>query len=117
MPRTLKSWSYLANGSTLRLDEERCVGCGLCLEVCPHGVFSLNPAAGVSAVTDAKPTVPGKAAIVARESCMECGACARNCPTGALSVRPGVGCAVAVLNGLRRGGSPDCGCCEESGCC
>lgn len=117
MPRTLKSWSYLANGSTLRLDEERCIGCGLCLEVCPHGVFSLNPAAGVSAVAAAEAPGAGKAAIVAREACMECGACARNCPTGALSVRPGVGCAVAVLNGLRRGGSPDCGCGEESGCC
>jgi len=117
MPRTLKSWSYLANGTTIRLEEARCLGCGLCLEVCPHGVFSLRQAAGTSTIASAEPAGSAKAAIVARESCMECGACAWNCPCGALSVRTGVGCAVAVLNGRKRGGSPDCCCDEESGCC
>ena len=29
--------AYAVN--TLRLDETRCTGCGMCLNVCPHGVF------------------------------------------------------------------------------
>ena len=42
--------------------------------------------------------------------CIECGACMMNCPFGALRVRSGVGCAAALINGLIRGGEPECGC-------
>ncbi|MBL8965713.1 MAG: 4Fe-4S binding protein [Spirochaetaceae bacterium] len=91
----MRRWSYLNNGASLALDAAACVGCGACLELCPHGVFSLEA---------------GKARIAHRESCMECGACAGNCPTGALSVKAGVGCAAAVINGLIRGTAPSCDC-------
>jgi ferredoxin len=74
---------YLKNVTTLRLQEDRCVGCGMCLAVCPHEVFALNN---------------GKAKIRDRDACMECGACARNCPTEAIRVQAGVGCAAAVIN-------------------
>ena len=74
---------YLKNVVSLRLDEEKCVGCGMCVMVCPHGVLVMND---------------GRARIEERDACMECGACARNCPTEAVSVRPGVGCATAVIN-------------------
>ena len=73
---------YLKNVVTLKLDQERCNGCGLCLEVCPQDVFTLNRK--VSVISD-------------HDACMECGACARNCPSQAISVRAGVGCAYAVL--------------------
>ena len=72
---------YLENVVTLQLDRDKCVGCGRCLEVCPHGVFSLTG---------------DKTIIVDRDACMECGACARNCPAGALYVKNGVGCAVGA---------------------
>jgi ferredoxin len=74
---------YLKNVTTLRLQEDRCVGCGMCLAVCPHEVFALNN---------------GKAKIRDRDACMECGACARNCPAEAIRVQTGVGCAAAVIN-------------------
>ena len=57
--------SYLKNVVTLNLDSDKCIGCGRCLEVCPHAVFVL---------------ASGKAELRDREACMECGACARNCP-------------------------------------
>jgi ferredoxin len=127
MRKNLRSWSYLANGKTLSLDETRCVGCGLCLAVCPHGVFRLEARPrlerGPRTDSDSSPGPDSgrglRAAIVARQACMECGACAKNCPTEALSVRPGVGCAIAVLSSRKKGGSLDCGCgCgEESDCC
>lgn len=31
---------YLPNVVTLELDQERCIGCNRCIEVCPHGVFT-----------------------------------------------------------------------------
>ena len=73
---------YIENVVTIGLDTEKCVGCGLCAEVCPHLVFRVQD---------------GKAGFADREACMECGACARNCPVGALSVTPGVGCASLMI--------------------
>ncbi len=89
---------YLDAGRTLKLDRERCAGCGRCEEVCPHAVVRVNG---------------GKAAIVNRDACMECGACAMNCPTGAVSVERGTGCAALAIRsalGRRSGqGKPACG--------
>jgi NAD-dependent dihydropyrimidine dehydrogenase PreA subunit len=99
---------YLKNVVTLALDQGRCVGCGLCLEVCPHEVLALDG---------------GKAVIAERDACMECGACALNCPAGALSVQAGVGCAQAVINAaLGRSGDGACCCSPDTrqvggGCC
>ena len=85
---------YLKDVVTLKLDEKKCVGCGMCLLVCPHSVLSLTN---------------GTAEIVNRDACMECGACSRNCPAEALSVQSGVGCAAAVINSaLGRKGAPCC---------
>ncbi len=85
---------YLANVATLQLDASRCVGCGMCATVCPHGVFVLRE---------------GKAEIVFRDGCMECGACATNCPAEAIHVEKGVGCAAAVINSML--GRTDSSCC------
>lgn len=74
---------YLREVVTLALDEERCMGCGMCIIVCPHRVFAMEN---------------GHARIDNRDACMECGACARNCPEGAVSVKAGVGCAAALIN-------------------
>ncbi len=90
---------YIVAGTSLSVDKTRCVGCGRCEEVCPHGVLSL---------------VDGKAAIVGRERCMECGACRMNCPVNAIQVSSGVGCAQAVINGLLSR-EETCGSCD-SGC-
>jgi NAD-dependent dihydropyrimidine dehydrogenase PreA subunit len=86
---------YLKNVTTLKLDEEKCVGCGMCLLVCPRAVLSLTNS---------------RVEIVNRDACIECGACAQNCPTEAFSVRPGVGCAAAVINSMlkRRRSSACC---------
>ena len=85
---------YLKDVVTLAFDQEKCVGCGMCIVVCPHAVTLLDD---------------GKARIENRDACMECGACAQNCPTAALSVDAGVGCAAAVINSaLGREDSASC---------
>lgn len=89
---------YLPDVVSLALDEEKCVGCGNCLDVCPHAVLIKSN---------------GRVSIENRDACMECGACAQNCPTEAVTVRSGVGCAAAVINtALGRTGS-DCCCIIE----
>lgn len=106
----MRNLAYLKNVATLKMDTQKCTGCGRCLEVCPHGVFSMN----------------GKSArIVDRDACMECGACSRNCEANAIFVESGVGCAAAVINSLL-GREGEC-CCgpqtdatgavKKGGCC
>jgi NAD-dependent dihydropyrimidine dehydrogenase PreA subunit len=89
---------YLGNVVTLALDENKCVGCGLCGIVCPHNVFMINN---------------GYAEIMDRDACMECGACAMNCPTEAGTVEAGVGCAAAVINTVLGRDSSSCCCVIE----
>jgi NAD-dependent dihydropyrimidine dehydrogenase PreA subunit len=86
-------YRYLKNVATLRLDEDRCVGCGMCLEVCPHEVLE---------------SAGKKVRARDMDACMECGACAINCPSGAINVRAGVGCAYALIKGSLTGGKPTC---------
>ena len=96
----MRQLRYLKNVVTLSLDAEKCIGCGLCTIVCPHGVFELPN---------------HRAVIVDRDACMECGACSRNCPVGAINVRPGVGCAAAILSSKLSGSAKEnCDCCCQS---
>lgn len=79
----MKGFRYLKDVVTLQLNGEACVGCGRCLEVCPHQVFAPD----------------GKRVLIAdRDACIECGACALNCPVKAITVAAGVGCASGMIN-------------------
>jgi NAD-dependent dihydropyrimidine dehydrogenase PreA subunit len=86
---------YLKNVVTLQLNEDKCTGCGACLNVCPHEVLGLSDK---------------KARIIYRDACMECGACAANCPFNAITVNAGVGCANAIIRGALTGREPSCDC-------
>jgi len=93
---------YLKNVVSLSLTDQKCIGCGMCVEVCPHGVFIVEDR---------------KANIIDKDSCIECGACALNCPAEAIQVEAGVGCASAIIKGWFTGGEPVCGCSDDGGCC
>ena len=73
---------------TYAISPEVCNGCGMCANVCPHGVFAVN----ARVVT-----------VIRREACMECGACLLNCPVGAIKVDSGVGCAAAMMSAALKG--------------
>ncbi len=91
---------YLKNVVTLELSADKCIGCGMCVVVCPHRVFEMNDQ---------------KAVIVDRDACMECGACALNCSVEAIYVESGVGCAAAIIKGALTGTEPNCDCCCSTG--
>ncbi len=78
----------LSTINTLRYNPERCIGCGMCIAVCPHGVFAMNERIAEAVRPDA---------------CMECGACQLNCPAEAIQVDSGVGCAAAMIAAALRG--------------
>lgn len=67
--------------ATLKFNQEACINCLKCVEVCPHAVFEKR-----DVVT-----------LAHKDLCIECGACQMNCPTNAISVDAGTGCASAVL--------------------
>ena len=78
----MEGFRYIDGVATLELNEDLCVGCGICETVCPHNVFAV---------------ASRKARIIDHNGCMECGACANNCPVNAIAVTPGVGCATYVI--------------------
>ena len=94
----MRQFAYLKDVVTLELDQEKCIGCGMCLIVCPHRVFAMDD---------------GQLKIQSRDACMECGACAMNCPAEAISVQSGVGCAAAVINSMLGRESSSCCCIIE----
>jgi len=53
------------------IDLQRCDGCGVCVEVCPHNALGL---------------VDGKAAIVNPDACQYDAACEERCPKGAIGL-------------------------------
>jgi NAD-dependent dihydropyrimidine dehydrogenase PreA subunit len=85
--------------NTLAFSPELCIGCGLCVAVCPHAVFALASGKGSRVVS-----------VVHPDACMECGACQLNCPTAALQVDPGVGCAAAMIHAALTGQKEACCC-------
>ena len=91
--------AYLKNVSTLRVEEKKCIGCGMCVTVCPHEVLNLTN---------------GTVQVVDRDACMECGACAVNCPSQALYVKSGVGCAAAVISSALGRKRSECSCTIEA---
>ena len=55
----------------VRIDEEKCTGCGVCVAPCAEGAIEL---------------VDGKARVVKEELCDGAGFCLGVCPTGALTI-------------------------------
>ena len=53
----------------VRIDQEACTGCGICVEACPVEAIRL---------------ADGKARVDA-DTCVDCGACVSQCPTEAIS--------------------------------
>jgi len=63
------------------LDIDRCVLCGLCVDVCPVDVLSIVPAIEVGSGLGA-----GTALLLDERACIRCALCVERCPTDALAM-------------------------------
>jgi len=52
-----------------KVDIEECIGCGVCVEICPAQAIKIK-----------------KDKVVINDDCVECGACVNECPRGAISL-------------------------------
>lgn len=57
-------------GINIEIDEDKCIGAGECINVCPTNVFKL---------------VKGKSRVINIHDCIECCACVDACPTKAIN--------------------------------
>lgn len=86
----------------IAFNKEKCVGCMVCVKVCPHHVIEL---------------IDEKAVPVAIERCIECGACELNCEYDAVEVTKGTGCLSAIIReDILKLQPKGCGC-GSGNCC
>ena len=61
----------MAKRQIIKIDEEKCNGCGLCIPGCPEGALQM---------------IDGKARLVSDLFCDGLGACIGHCPEGAITI-------------------------------
>jgi len=54
------------------INQETCIGCGICVDVCPNGVFVM---------------CCDKAVVMHPEKCNGCDICIENCPVDAITMK------------------------------
>ena len=76
----------IKGGGPPAVDENQCVGCGLCVRACPQKLIELiNPLANIQPACSSQD--PGKdARAFCANSCIACGICEKNCPADAVHV-------------------------------
>lgn len=52
------------------INEEECIGCGICVDACPQEVLEVTG---------------GMVAVANEDSCIACGDCVEECPMGAIT--------------------------------
>jgi ferredoxin len=55
----------------IKIDEDKCIGCGLCIPNCPEGALQI---------------IDGKVRLISDLFCDGLGACIGHCPEGAISI-------------------------------
>ena len=65
----------LSSGAICEVNEDECIGCNLCVKVCPYGALDLHD------------TTKGKVARVTAAMCKGCSICSPVCPTDCITIK------------------------------
>ncbi len=66
----------------LSYDFDKCIGCGMCLKVCPAKALEDYP------IMDTEKNRPSKRIVFYRGKCTYCEECVKVCPVGAIKLNP-----------------------------
>lgn len=69
--------------ANIALNEDRCILCGGCVDICPERCLRIVPAEEVAGLE--APPEPSAALVLQEDRCIRCGLCIERCPTDALS--------------------------------
>jgi len=67
---------------SLTLNKKKCVGCGICMQICPREAIEVTPIPKTKGEIAKTPTVT-----INKEKCTYCGICEAICPFGALTTK------------------------------
>jgi len=92
---------YVQNEAiTAVVDEDECIGCGSCVDICPYHAIELSE----KTVTLEEITLVTRKSYINPAVCKGCGTCVVTCPVGAISQRnftyPQITAAIKVFNGI-----------------
>ncbi len=69
------------------LDQKKCSGCGVCVEICPMDVFRMKTEVDMVSLTSrGLPSRKTRAYLAYPKDCMTCFTCELKCPSGAIRV-------------------------------
>lgn len=72
------------------IDENRCVGCGMCAKACPRSIIDLLPRHQTVMVACRNKAIGKIARLQCKTACVGCKRCEKNCPTQSIHVVNGV---------------------------
>lgn len=72
------------------VDEDKCIGCGLCAKACPQEIIHIHLADNPFVVKCSNKEKGAAAKNVCEVSCIGCGLCVKNCPADALKLEESV---------------------------
>ncbi|MFW9950559.1 MAG: 4Fe-4S binding protein [Candidatus Thorarchaeota archaeon] len=75
--------NFYTENYSIKIDKEKCIGCGLCIKACPNKAYTLPKLEGKIRITTENliPDIPNQ------NLCSYCGTCAYLCPTSAISLK------------------------------
>ena len=77
----------VGNGGYAKIEQEKCVGCGKCISVCPKKLIGRIPKSAKVYIACSNHDKGKDVRAVCKKGCIACGICVKNCPQGAIELK------------------------------